>query len=1079
MNGLGLLLSLVQFLRSEVGGRTAKEEILKALDNDRVIQQYLEWLRRQDLNQLVQQIETSKLDLLNVVSDLSDEFGRVSDRIVASARDVATRIESLNEQISIPVLSPVAIPTRYGANITLRGREQELARLYSDKDTLVFGQPGSGKTSLLQTFAALTGAQFILSDNADAVIGRIMFQQPKIVIIDDGGPRQELIRRLQHTRAESGIIFRIIAVCWPFEKIEMQQILQLADGDTLELQGLPRKIIAEVIREIAEKRNVSVNDQFIRVVAKQARGKPGLAASLTLATIESSGEALFSGELLLKDLEGFLRRHIGEESIDVLAAFACGGETGIATAEVAKHIGKPIIEIVAITRRIALAGVLQEVEKDVLAVQPDFLRSALLKTSFFPESGPALPFNLCNALIESSKQPVSGYVELIHAKGRAAASISDNVLREQATSLDNDHVWGALAWIDEDNCRWVVEHKKHLTADIKRAALHYAPNQIIPIMLDGAAKDGRPLHAFPQADLRILEDWAAGGEGVDAIKRREILFGSEIQWLTAGGDKRTAFTALSFVFNLKCHVSDSDPADPNTIRWRDWLVSLDDAKKISALWEELVETLNKLIAVPWGQIVHIVDNWLHSDRPRGSALPKEYVRFLEESSSKMIRDVANLAKDNQAVMRWAYLRGKSLGLNLTSLPLSADFMVLYPEERLSGDFEEIQRQQIDAAKQLARAWQSKPFSEIVQILADWQVQVQSFGRVWPRMSSVFCEQLAELYSLNHQELSLAIAKLDAEDLTPFLEAALSAGSINEEHLEECLARNDLEGVLINFVLLGKLPQLYERLQPRFPPWRALIEARCLRAEVSDEVLAQLLAHSDPAVKFETALGMFRGRDRKPIPTKLVALWEEAIVQGLALLPTGEIDHPPYDLEAIILFNRDIRTKTLERILVSNHDFHGFQLDGLLNQLVAPLSKGERHASLKKCKNLSYSVLPGMLVGRDAELYQQLLDMPELKRFHLDPLCGDPNENGWDALAKLALAAGYEPKTLSHSVDSRGFSWTGHLSTYYQQWVQSFTQLSAHADSEIQQIAAEGLKWARAARDLERRRERIESIEGWD
>ena len=56
MNGLGLLLSLVQFLRSEVGGRTTKEEILKALDNDRVIQQYLEWLRRQDLNQLVQQI---------------------------------------------------------------------------------------------------------------------------------------------------------------------------------------------------------------------------------------------------------------------------------------------------------------------------------------------------------------------------------------------------------------------------------------------------------------------------------------------------------------------------------------------------------------------------------------------------------------------------------------------------------------------------------------------------------------------------------------------------------------------------------------------------------------------------------------------------------------------------------------------------------------------------------------------------------------------------------------------------------------------------------------------------------------
>ena len=99
----------------------------------------------------------------------------------------------------------------------------------------------------------------------------------------------------------------------------------------------------------------------------------------------------------------------------------------------------------------------------------------------------------------------------------------------------------------------------------------------------------------------------------------------------------------------------------------------------------------------------------------------------------------------------------------------------------------------------------------MQILGDWQVQVESYGRVWPRRSSVFCGQLAELYLPNDKELSLAIAKLNAEDLTPFLEAALSAGSINEEHLEECLVRNDLEGVLINFVLVGKLPQLYERL----------------------------------------------------------------------------------------------------------------------------------------------------------------------------------------------------------------------------------------------------------------------------
>src|SRR5205823_13885079 len=123
--------------------------------------------------------------------------------------------------------------------------------------------------------------------------------------------------------------------CWPFEKTELQQVLRLDNAQTLELAGLPRKVIAEIICEIAERKHVRPNDQFIRVVAKQARGKPGLAASLTLATIESSGEALLSGELLLRDLGPFLRRVTGTEGIHLLSAFACGGKIGLAVASVA------------------------------------------------------------------------------------------------------------------------------------------------------------------------------------------------------------------------------------------------------------------------------------------------------------------------------------------------------------------------------------------------------------------------------------------------------------------------------------------------------------------------------------------------------------------------------------------------------------------------------------------------------------------------------------------------------------------------------------------------------------------------
>ncbi len=1078
-DGFGLLFSLVAFLRSEVAGRKSKEEILHALEDDRTIRDYLEWLRRQDVAELGQRIDGSKTELLELIANLADGLSLAAEKILASAGETLTKIQALNDRVSVPVLSPVAISTRYGANITLRGREQELNHLATDKDTLVFGQPGSGKTSLLQGFAKSNGAQFILSDDGDAVVAAILCQGPHTLIIDDAGFRQDLIRRLQHLRQERGLALRIMAVCWPFEKAELQQVLRFQNEQTLELAGLPRKIIAEIINEIAERKQVKPNDQFIRVVAKQARGKPGLAASLTLATIENSGEALFSGELLLKDLEGFLRRHAGDEAVDVLAAFACGGRTGITTENVARNLNKPITEVMGITRRIALAGILQEVEKDTLSVQPEFLRSALLKTCFFPASGPAMPWTLCKSLIESAKQPIFGYVDLIHAKARSGACISDDKLRAIASEVDDYRIWEAMAWIDQGNCRWVIETKQELSADIKRAALHYHLAQIIPVMLSGAMTDKRPLNAFPHADMRLLEDWVTGGEDADAINRRQTLFSAVTKWVKTGGEAATAMTALSFVFSLNCHTSDSDPADPSVIRFRDWLLSLNDATKIAGLWNDFVLLLKSMKPTPWAQVVGIVEDWLHSDRSRGKAMPDDYVAFIRESSSRMITDLFGLAGDNQAVLRWVYLRSKGLDMKLTNLPLSMEFMVLFPEERLTGDWKEIEQQQTAAVEKLAESWRAKPFVEIVGVLSEWQAQVESFGRVWPQMTPEFCEQLAKRYTPTDEELSVAIAKLTAQNVTPFLETGLSRGAIKEQHLKQCLARRDLEGVLISFVLLGKLPQLYDQLQDKFPAWKNLIEGRCLRAEVPNDVLARLLSHSNPVIRFETALGMFRGRDREPIPNELLGSWKTAIIEGLALLPSGQIDHAPYDLERILLFQPDIKKSILEKILASGKDFHGLQIDGLLHQLVAALNQEERRELLKKCKNLSYSSLPNLLVGRDAQLYKEFLDIPELKRFHLDPLCGDPNDTGWIALAKIALAAGYSAKTLSFSVNSHGFSWSGHLSNYYQQWVESFTQLSRHEDPALKQVAAEGLKWALAARDFERAREKVEAIEGWD
>ena len=59
---------------------------------------------------------------------------------------------------------------------------------------------------------------------------------------------------------------------------------------------------------------------------------------------------------------------------------------------------------------------------------------------------------------------------MIHARSRSGASIGDDKLRPIVVEVDDYRLWEAMAWVDEGNCRWVIETKEDLSADIKRAA---------------------------------------------------------------------------------------------------------------------------------------------------------------------------------------------------------------------------------------------------------------------------------------------------------------------------------------------------------------------------------------------------------------------------------------------------------------------------------------------------------------------------------------------------------------------------------------------------------------------------------
>ena len=81
-------------------------------------------------------------------------------------------------------------------------------------------------------------------------------------------------------------------------------------------------------------------------------------------------------------------------------------------------------------------------------------------------------------------------------------------------------------------------------------------------------------------------------------------------------------------------------------------------------------------------------------------------------------------------------------------------------------------------------------------------------------------------------------------------------------------------------------------------------------------------------------------------------------------------------------------------------------EDFLAQLAEPLSKDQRRELLLRIKRHADSALPQVLVDHDAELYREMLSIPEFARLYAKALVGDPNAENRTSLAKIALAAGH-------------------------------------------------------------------------
>ena len=650
-------------------------------------------------------------------------------------------------------------------------------------------------------------------------------------------------------------------------------------------------------------------------------------------------------------------------------------------------------------------------------------------------------------------------------------------------TMDDSRLWTALAWLDANNCNWILENQEKYadiySADIKRAALHYIPDIILPRLLTVATGDKRPLHSFPEADMRLILDWIQQGWNEEGVRRRRILFDAVTAWFNSGADIPTAFEAIRAVFDLKYENTESDPADSRTLHIRSGAISLDAAKKVFELWPRFLQIIRAQQNIPWPKLIQILNQWSGQYIGMGHQMSPDYCDFLGECFKQMILDLLPLAGVNQAANRWFFLKAKKRRIELGQCPVSEEFLILYPEEDYDGDYHAWEVKQSEIVQGLVDRWKDRSIYEVISTFVKWQQQVEETCAVHTNTPQIFCQILAASRKYSAEELNWIIENLPTQYLGSFISSAINDGLLTGSNLDLCLSRKDLAWHLAEPVLRGKMPELYDQVSEHFPAQHFWIGGLCARGEVPQNILERLLGHKNSRLRFTIASELCRPDVKRLISESFDSLWRRAVVESLTeILTSDNYEHDLYlhKLELILKKDPSIAFEVLLAVL-PQRTFLLMRGNRHLYEMVDKLNYEQRKTLLPLCKDLFHSDLPALLVHGDLNLYNDLLANDKLQSYHLNLLAGDPTTDTWAIFAKAALKKGYNHAKVMYATQGDGFSWSGNMSGYYQQWVDRFEKLKKSDDPDLQQIGDEGLKWAIPNRDACLRSEKKEQIFG--
>ena len=965
---------------------------------------------------------------LRQIHDQADFVGRLY-------RSPAWRRELLGLVGDPPALSVLPrSPRPWTTPPELAGRDDELNWLQNaESDVVISGQPGVGKTALLERLAKEGEGLFVVSRDIRRIADAYREQEPRRVFVDDAHldavhPHDSLLGKLSRLRQELDMRFQIMATTWTGHEDDVRQRLFLSREYILPVGALERAAMTEIIRGV----DPQFTARLIREILDQSEGRPGLA--VTLAQWAQRGELtdLLSGRLLLSEIKKDLPSP--DRTLDALAPFALADKYGMRLPAAAEALRWPESELRQALRPVSGAGILREADdrelhNRLVRVEPEALRVALVERAYFGSGALVMPVEPALRQVDDPHAGTHTLIQVLRRGGRVPHRLIQTRLEELHRFSWPGDLWERYVWTGEEAARWVLERHPDRVVSVGGAALEVVPDSALDALLT-ASSEGNPGTDDPTP---IIENWVRSGlPGKDAVERRIALIErlavhirsaheEQKSWCSSGRLNPTDL--LCAAFSLSTSAWRWDPLDDRKVTVTSGSLRRTEIKDLARMWPAALDALGPLGDSGIRCARRIVEEWTGNHLKYGHHPATR--QAIEQEAPRMLQDVVALASRAPGIVMWARRQARDGKLE-ADLPQLNDPLLdkLFPDTEYPWE-DSFPTEVIRATvSEFVEEWRREDPEAVARRMMEYERQRKLAGHIYPDALGQVPDALAQRVAEPLKWLRAFVdLKAPASWVQPLLEAAVTVAPASDAPWR--IVAPEATYDLLCTRLAPNLPRLSETavghvleavrrvvaIRHDLVPW----------SDLSRTWQRRLLRDRDPRVRAATAAALWQVHRGELPGGALGMLLRDGIVESSdPSLLQDLLSRDPQMARAWVLqeardsptwrSRRETRAQA-EEVEHSSGD-RNMQSDLSPQRYSELLETASKALTIEDRRDLILAIPAhadqrffGHLVGTDPHLYRVLLERNVPATVHLEPLCQEHSEE-LETLIRMAREQGY-------------------------------------------------------------------------